>query len=164
MVTPIARRLEAIERLCRLFERRPRRSWNYKADFGTTRIYLVGRTELTVIYSVHVVPPGHAFGVLTSSVTVWTKGRKRKIPAGGWSTSTRTPGGWNAALLKLDWYRTCQRTVGRYGYKGEWLHSPWGRFGDFWKKHSDVASLLNEVDAIERLSNEAFWGRRRTKR
>lgn len=61
--------------------------------------------------------------------------------------------------MNLDWYESCERELARYGYRGEWRHSPWGRFGDFWKRHRDAASLLKEVDAIETLKGEAFWGR-----
>jgi hypothetical protein len=52
----------------------------------------------------------------------------------------------------------------RYGYRGAWRHSPWGRFGDFWKSHEDAASLLQETQRLEALKGKEFWGRRRAER
>lgn len=68
------------------------------------------------------------------------------------------PGGWDAALLRANWYRECARLVRRYGYHGKWRNSPWGRFGDFWKKHRDSRSLVAEPALFEVLSRETFWG------
>jgi len=162
-VTPIASRLDAIKSLCRQFERQPRASWTQRAHFGTTRKFLVGRTEVTVNYGIHVVPPGGREGVFRSSVTVWPKGRKRGS-ASQWNAGSKKPGGWNAALVRLEWYQLCERELRRCGYRGTWRHSPWGRFGDFWKSHKDAASLLQETKRLEALSGEQFWGRRRTQR
>ena len=162
MTTPIRLRLEAITRLCATFERQPRPSWSYRAHFETGRAYLVGRVKLRVAFTVHVVPPGHDDGVLTSSVTVWPEGRKRLGGDRLWRVSPKTPGGWNARLQGLDWYRQCEGLLRTYGYRGKWRHSPSGRFGDFWKKHHDSTSLAREVAVLEQLSHENLWGRRRT--
>jgi hypothetical protein len=162
-MTPVMRRLDAIKRLCRHLEKEPRPSWYYRAQFGTNREFLVGRTEVTVNYGIHVVPPGGREGVFRSSVTVWPKGRKRGSPR-QWNAGSKKPGGWNAALLRLDWYQLCERELRRRDYRGTWRHSPWGRFGDFWKSHKDAASLLRETKRLEALSGQGFWGRRRATR
>ena len=112
----------------------------------------------------HVVPPGHDDGVLTTSVTVWPEGGKRFGRDTLWRASPKRPGGWNASLREVDWYRRCEGLLRTYGYRGKWRHSPTGRYGDFWKKHSDSKSLVNEVGALEQLSHERLWGRRRTRR
>jgi hypothetical protein len=164
MVTPIRRRLEAIRGLCDSFERHPRPSWNYRAVFGTNRVYSLNRGELRVSYIVHVAPPGHEDGVFTSSVTVWPPRRKRRGSERLWNAGSKRPGGWNASLRASNWYGDCERLLRRYGYHGKWRHSPWGRFGDFWKKHRNSQALAAEPAALEKLSSEHFWGRRRTKR
>lgn len=165
MVTPIAVRLKGIEQLSRLFQRRPRPSWTHRAHFSTNRIHAVGRTEIRVAYDLHVVPPGGNEGAFRSSVTVWTKGRRRRVEGRTpWNVSPSKPGGWNSALLRLGWYQECEQLLRRYGYRGKWRHSPWGRFGDFWKSHEDPPSLLKEVELFETLSDERVWGRRRTMR
>ncbi len=164
MPTPIRSRLEAIKRLCRAFEREPPPSWNYRANFGTNRTYRIGRGELRVAYAVHVVPPGHEDGVLTSSVTVWPPGRKRRGSDRLWNAGSKRPGGWNATLRQANWYGDCERLLRGYGYHGKWRQSPWGRFGDFWKKHRNSKALAAEPTVLERLSKEPFWGRRRTTR
>jgi hypothetical protein len=161
MTTPIRSRLEAIKRLCVAFERRPRPSWNYRTNFATGRLYTVGRTKLTVAFTLHVVPPGHSDGVLASSVTVWPGVRRRLGDDRLWSASPKIPGGWNAALRRMGWYEDCEDLLRSYGYHGKWRHSPFGRFGDFWKKHPDSKSLVAEVAVLERLSKENLWGRRR---
>ena len=154
-VTPTVRRLNAIERLARPFQSQPRSAWNYRANFGTTRVFSVGRTQVTVAFALHVVPPGGGSeGVFRSSVSAWPKARRR---------GPSEYGTWNAELLRLEWYAECRRELGRYGYRGKWRPSPWGRFGDFWRSHPDEASLLAEVEALEALGSEAFWGRCRTK-
>src|SRR5262245_2406285 len=132
MTTPIRHRLQAIKYVCTAFERQPRPGWQYRAHFETKRIYCVGRGELTVAFTVHVVPPGHDDGVLTSSVTVWPPGRKQRGTPRLWKASAKRPGGWNPTLVRLDWYRKCERMLRSYGYHGQWRHSPYGRFGDFW--------------------------------
>lgn len=63
----------------------------------------------------------------------------------------------------MEWYALCQRELRRYGYRGAWRHSPWGRFGDFWKKHADASSLVKETKRMEALKREPFWGRRARK-
>ena len=164
MPTPIRMRLEAIKRLCSAFERAPRPSWDYRANFGTNRRYRLGRSELRVAYGVHVVPPGHEDGVFASSVTVWPPGRKRPGSSRLWNAGSKRLGGWNSTLRQSNWYRDCERLLRSYGYRGKWRHSPWGRFGDFWKKHGHSKALAVELGLLEALSNEPFWGRRRTTR
>ena len=163
MTTPIRVRLEAIKRLCSAFERQPRSSWNYHAHFGTGRLSAIGRTKLRVVFTAHVVPPGHDDGVLASSVTVWLEGGRRVGDDRLWQASPNAPGGWNASLQRLNWYRDCEDLLRSYGYRGKWRHSPQGRFGDFWKKHRDSVSLEGELAILERLGNERIWGRRRTR-
>ena len=63
----------------------------------------------------------------------------------------------------MHWYRDCESLLRTYGYRGKWRHSPYGRFGVFWKKHHDSKSLENEIAVFERLGNEKVWGRRRTR-
>jgi len=79
-----------------------------------------------------------------------------------WNAGSNRPGGWNRALQRKDWYGDCESLLRSYGYHGKWRHSPWGRFGSFWKKHRDSEALAGEIYNLERLSNERFWGRRRT--
>lgn len=162
-VTPIVRRLDAIKRLCRQFEKQPQPSWTHRAQFGTTRKFLVGRTKVTVNFGLHIVPPGGREGAFRSSVTVWPRGRQRG-PARGWNAGSKKPGGWNLTLVRLEWYELCERELRHHGYRGTWRNSPWGRFGDFWMSHKDAGSLLRETKRLEALSGEKFWGRRRAQR
>jgi len=164
MTTPIRFRLEAIKRLCSAFERQRRGSWNYRAHFETGRLFAVSRIKLRVAFAVHVVPPGFDDGVLTSSVTVWIEGAKRLGDDSLWQASPNRPGGWNASLQRLHWYRDCEELLRSYGYRGKWRHSPQGRFGSCWKKHRDSKSLEQEIAVFDRLGSEKVWGRRRTKR
>jgi len=150
---PATRRLKAIEALARFFQQKPRSSWNYRANFGTTRSLAVGRTQITVAFGLHVVPPGGGKeGVFRSSITVWPSGRKRR---------PRHYGTWNAELRRLNWYDECRGKLQSYGYRGTWRRSPWGRFGDFWRAHPNEASLVAEIARLDALSNEPFWGRHR---
>lgn len=119
MTTPIHVRLAAIRRLCLAFEREPRASWSYRAHFGTGRVYAVGRVKLRVVFTVHVVPPGHDDGVLTSSVTVWRDGGRRLGDDRLWRASPTKPGGWDPSLRQLDWYRRCEGVLRDYGYRGK---------------------------------------------
>jgi len=164
MLTRIRSRLEAIKRLCSAFEREPRPAWNYRSTFGTNRVYSLRGGELRINFNVHVAPPGHDEVVFTSSVTVWPPGRKRRASGRLWNAGSNRPGGWNQALRQSNWYRDCERLLRSYGYRGKWRHSPWGRFGDFWKKHPDSRALAAEPSVLQRLSSEQFWGRRRTRR
>jgi hypothetical protein len=164
MMTPIRSRLEGIKRLCTAFEREPRPAWYYRTTFGMNRAYGLRGRELRVNFNVHVVPPGHDEGVFTSSVTVWPPGRKRRGNTRLWNGGSKKPGGWNLSLRQVNWYADCERLLRTYGYRGKWRHSPWGRFGDFWKRHPDSKTLAAEPALLETLSDEQFWGRRRTTR
>lgn len=123
----------------------------------------MGQVKLRVVFTMHVVPPGHDDGVLTSSVTVWREGRRRLGGESLWQASPKRPGGWDPTLQRMHWYRDCESLLRTYGYRGKWRHSPYGRFGVFWKKHHDSKSLENEIAVFERLGNEKVWGRRRTR-
>jgi hypothetical protein len=157
VLTPIRTRLEAIKRLCRTFERKPLPSWNYRATFGTNHVYPLRRGQLRVAFNVHVVPPGHDDGVLTSSVTVWPPDRKRRGSNRAWNASSKRSGGWNEALRESNWYGECEKLLRSYGYHGKWRPSPSGRFGDFWRKHRDSKALAAELAVLQRLSAEQFW-------
>ena len=150
------RRLDAIVGLCRSLSRRPHPSWFERAAFGTTSLLSVGRTQVTVQYLVHVVPPGGREGVFRSSVTVWLKSRRQR----SWRT-----GGWNKNLVNTGWYGAYQRLLARHGYRGKWRPSPWGRFGDFWKSINNGPSLVAEIATLESMQAEhlRLWGRRRTR-
>jgi hypothetical protein len=139
-------RLDGIVRLCRFFGRQARGSWTGSAHFRTTRVLAVGRTQVAVSCAVHVVPDGLE-GSFGSSVTVWPKGRKRRASQSA---------GWNAILVRMDWYRACQRALQRHGYRGKWRASPWGRFGDFRKSLKDGHALTAEIAILERIKAEPW--------
>lgn len=66
------------------------------------------------------------------------------------------------ALLEGKWYGKVQRRLRRYGYRGRWRESPYGRFGDFWKTLSGVKAVPAEVEFLESvdwLSKEGVQGR-----
>jgi hypothetical protein len=46
----------------------------------------------------------------------------------------------------------------------EMAAQPLGPLGDFWKKHPDGRALAAEAAVLEGLTNDRFWGRRRTRR
>jgi len=145
---PTTRRLAAIGRLCRALAARPDRAWTPRAHFATTRVLLVGRTKVTIACSVHVLPSGATDGPFASSVSIWPHVRRR--------VSSRV-GGWNAALRRVGWYIECERVLRRYGYRGRWRPGPWGRSGDFWRRHQDAASLLAEFAKLQTIAAEP-WG------
>jgi len=56
-------------------------------------------------------------------------------------------------------YQACLREPRRYGYHGNWLSSPYGRFGDFWKTLRDFSALARETRFLERLRKESRLSR-----
>ena len=112
----------------------------------------VGLTRWTVCYKVHVIPSRRT--QFKASITLWPRTRHRPAHPG-----------WHPQLLKAGWYQTCQRELHRYGYRGSWAASPFGRFGDFWKTLRDFNALTKEAHVLEGLRPESLFARgRRTSR
>jgi hypothetical protein len=130
---PTRRQLDAIVRLCRFFEKAPRRSWSPRAHFTGSRIVKVGRTKVHISYGVHVVPSDRGKGYFRSIIGI--------SPTTGRSVSSKN-GAWNATLLKLGWYEGCTRELRRRGYRGEWFLTKWGRHGIFERMFTDAAALI----------------------
>jgi hypothetical protein len=153
--TPAVQRLTAIEGVCRALRRGVHPGWSHRAHFEARRKIVVGGQKVTVCFTLHVVPDGGGEGAFRSSVTVWPDGRRST----GASRSR-----WSPVLLRRGWYAACQQELEVWGYRGKWRPSPWGRFGDFWKRHSGSASLVAELAELDELKVEpwAAWGRRRT--
>jgi hypothetical protein len=57
-------------------------------------------------------------------------------------------------LASVGWYRAIERAVGAGGYRGKWMPSPSGTFGDFWKELSGVAAVRREAAWLEGLEFE----------
>lgn len=56
-------------------------------------------------------------------------------------------------LARSGWYRGIKSRLGYLGYPGEWRESPWGLYGDFWKKSiRGLAGIRKEAAALEKLS------------
>jgi len=140
------RRLDAIVRLGRRFKAQPRPSWTERAHFGIHRVLRVRRAKVSVSYILHVVPPGGGEGSFRSSVMVWTTAKR---------IAGKAPD-WTPALARAHWYETCQRVLRRYGYRGKWRRSQWGRFGDFWKSHLDGRSLEAEIATFDKIQAEPW--------
>ena len=47
--------------------------------------------------------------------------------------------------------QNCEREIRRHGYSGEWRKSPWGRFGDFWKRLKDAKAVADEAKRLDDL-------------
>src|SRR2546426_2384755 len=92
----------------------------------------VGPTKWTVCYKVHVIPSRRT--QYKASITLWPRTRQN-----------RARPGWHPHLVKSNWYQACLREPRRYGYHGNWLSSPYGRFGDFWKPLRDFSALARET-------------------
>jgi hypothetical protein len=141
------RQLDAIVRLCRFFEKAPRRSWTPRAHFGGMRDIAIGRTRMNISYGVNVVPADRGKGYFRSHIGV--------APSAGRVIATKSAG-WNASLLKLGWYEACQRELRRRGYLGDWFRTKWGRYGSFEKRHKDILSLIAEIETLERIVAEPW--------
>ena len=116
------------------------------------RVVSVGRTKWTVCYKVHVIPSRRI--EYKTSITLWPRTRQNRARLG-----------WHPHLVKSNWYQACLRELRRYGYHGNWLSSPYGRFGDFWKTLRDFSALARETRFLERLRKESRLSRgRRTSR
>ena len=112
----------------------------------------VGPTKWTVCYKVHVIPSRRT--QYKASITLWPRARQNRAHLG-----------WHPHLVKSNWYQACLRELRRYGYHGNWLLSPYGRFGDFWKTLRNFSALVREARFLERLRKESRLSRgRRTSR
>jgi hypothetical protein len=121
--------------------------WLASAGVEAQRVVSVGRKKWTICYKVHVIPSRKI--EYKASITLWPKVRRKRL-------TSRRQRGWDADLIKTNWYQACCRELRRYGYRGSWLWSPWGRYGDFWKTLKDFGSLAREAHVLERLRKAPF--------
>jgi len=145
---PRCARLGAFDRLA---------AWSLTgAGLEARQVVSVARTKWTVCYKVHVIPARRT--QYKASITLWPKAGTKPI--------ARTHPGWNADLVRNKWYQACRQELRRRGYHGNWLWSPSGRFGDFWKTLSDANALAKEARVLERLRRQPSFGAqgRRTNR
>jgi hypothetical protein len=110
------------------------------------RVVSVGRTKWTACYKVHVIPSRRI--QYKTSITLW--------PRTTTTLASRRHPGWHPDLAKAKWYQACTRELRRHGYRGRWLWSPSGRFGDFWKTLGGADSLAREVRLLDRLRRAPF--------
>jgi hypothetical protein len=100
-----------------------------------------------ITYKVHALRD-HARGPykpwLRSSISLWPSSRGK-----------RDRQGWRPRLRKQKWYESCRRELARHGYHGDWLSSPWGRFGDYWRRLSDADDLTAELQRLDRMHLQA---------
>lgn len=95
----------------------------------------------TAVYKVHTIGYGERKIVFKASVTLWPRpSRRRKVEHG-----------------EPAWREACGRALRRHGYRGEWLRSPWGRFGSFWKSLKNTKALRSEVRVLERWAEHPPW-------
>jgi len=141
-------RRDPVFRLLRLFGDLQGAWLTASAGFERRDVLTVDGKQWTVIYKLHVIrPKADSTGKvdLKSSITLWpSKSSKRRV-AGGSSD------GWDADLLKQNWYQALQGQLRRYGYRGRWELSPVGRFGDFWKTLRDTKAAASELKLLDRV-------------
>jgi hypothetical protein len=112
----------------------------------------VGSTKWTVCYKLHVIPSRRT--QYKASITLWPRTRGRRLLHE-----------WHPHLRRDNWYQECRQQLRRYGYRGSWPPSPYGRFGDFWKTLTNFDALAREARLLQRLRRASFVARsRRTSR
>lgn len=164
---PIPELLEAIRRLSGFLRENRKTGWLPISHFSIQDRLTISSIKIDMTYRVMVLPPGSCNGIYCSSVIAWNA-RRKKMPGlsgnlGRRDRPFRKSEGWNPVLLRLGWYRDFERLLNSYGYRGQWMQSPWGRFGDFWKKHKNAAALEQEIATLEDLRNDLAkrWGNRK---
>jgi len=140
----IARRREFHEllRLIRFFTRRGG-PWQVGATGFEARLRLrIGGRTGSIVYKLHTLGWGERRMRYLASVTIWPSSRR-----------TRT----EETRASRAFRESCSRTLRRHGYRGKWQRSPWGRFGDFWKRLKDLRALHHEAAMLERWSDAPPW-------
>ena len=137
--SPALRRREfaTLVGLVRLFEGRAR-PWQVGNAGFEARVPLQERdVDGIVVYKIHALGWEERRLRFHASVTVWPR-RMRS---------------------QSVWFTTCQRSLRRYGYRGEWHRGKW-RVGDFWKRLEGLRALRVEVKRLERWTEQPPWRRR----
>jgi hypothetical protein len=114
-----------------------------KIGFERRQVLAVDRMRWVVNYKIHALrdfPRGPYRPWFRSSITLWPSGQ-----------AARDRQGWRPRLREQQWYRRCHRELARHGYHGDWSNSPWGRFGDYWKRLADSDALTAEVWRLDRM-------------
>jgi hypothetical protein len=125
-----ARVRDPLSRVWRFFDGHDR-AWLAVAGFTRRDVVTPDGGEWVIYYKVHVVRSVGARAVeLKSSVTIWPP---------------------TARARAEKWRRACQREIRRDGYRGGWMKSPHGRFGDFWKTLASARAVPAEVKRLDRL-------------
>jgi hypothetical protein len=141
--------LDPLAQLCTAVAALPGGWWTARAAFERRQDVMLEDGRWTICYKIHA-HRLHSDGKpdIDASITLWPPSRRRS------KTATRNEG-WNPQLLKKKWYESARRALARHGYKGSWDVSPYGRFGDFWKKGiKDTKAALAEVKVFDRVQSE----------
>jgi hypothetical protein len=138
------RMLHDIAAISRIVSERATGRWGPRAHFTMHRELAVGRVRVGLTVGIHVAPPAAGYPAYRAIV--------------GLHPSIRRPakGGWHSTLLRLDWYGQCEELLARYGYRGDWYSTPYGRVGDFERRVTTRKALLAELGALERLYSETW--------
>jgi hypothetical protein len=106
------------------------------AGYELRRFIKMENSKWSVCFKVHAVPDsspraGSSKRVrFKSSVTIWPP----KLSAEQ-----------EKRLARAGWYRALEKAVDAGGYRGKWMPSLSGKFGDFWKDLSSVDDVRREA-------------------
>jgi hypothetical protein len=121
------------------FFRMSAKAWTpANAGYELWRAVEAGGTRWSVCMKVHAVPARTGpRGPLQfkASITLWPDGAAR-------SRQTGAARAWPVMVRKH---------LGRVGYRGTWMKSPHGVFGDFWKELPGPAAVRREAKVLEAL-------------
>jgi hypothetical protein len=109
--------------------------------FARNQVLLIDGMRWYINYKIHALcdhPSGPYKPWLRSSITLWPSSRGK-----------RDRQGWRPRLRTEKWYERCDRELAHHGYHGEWIRSPWGRFGDYWRKLDDLDGLCAELHWLD---------------
>lgn len=59
-----------------------------------------------------------------------------------------------ASLSRTGWYAKVRRRLRQYGYRGDWGHSPYGRYGLFEKPLKQPKTIAVEVKVLDTLRQD----------
>jgi len=122
-------------------------AWTPRAHFTADRPFKVGRTSHRVSIGVHVVPGERGYRSYRAIVSLQPRGAERF----SWTAAK-----WNPALRAAGWYQACERVLARYGYRGKWRPSPWGRMLTADRAFTTRTALVREMTALEQLFREPW--------
>src|SRR5450432_952780 len=118
------------------------------AGYDLRRLVTVDGKNWTICLKVHAIVDDHVSRAkrsrqirFQSSVTLWPP---RLAPTG------------EERLAQTGWYKAVAKAVRAGGYRGKWMESPSGRFGDFWKDLSTVAEVRREAVWLAHLALESL--------